>query len=181
MRIVCTFGQFTSMRHWGTDRHREYLDRAVTVGKRRSVAMPYAGWSALADLLREEAFTKWGKGRPSKLVDDAKGTRSALHLIERHLTALAAHPALRGKVVLGSSMQTMTAWERYPLYEVWSLIPVSQSPMKVLYPVLDGPMRTLGEHSVSMGDVTRWYPRDWDEGCRRWDLFPEVEHLNWGA
>lgn len=179
MRISCTFGQYQSMIHWSTDRHRQYLSACRVEDRRRSVAMPYSGWVSLAEILRQEAFTKWGKGRPSKLVDDAKGTRSALHRIEQHLTALACHPALDGMAVLGSSMQVMTAWERSPLYEVWSLTPIRHSPMVVLYPVSEKDFGTLGEKPVKVGEITRWYPRAWDEGCRRWDLFPEEEHLNW--
>lgn len=183
MRVRCSPGQLASMKHWGTDRHRLYLDQAVTVGSRRDVSMPYAGWLALADTLKREAFTKWGKGRPSKLVGDAKGTRSALHSIEKHAIVLAQHPALRGYSLYGCSEQMMTVWPEGPktLRDRWSLSPVTAERMVVLYPEFYEGTKVTSNSTAFQVDLTTWHPVEWDDSFRGFDLFPEVEHLNWRA
>lgn len=169
------------MKHWGSERHREYLDRAVTVGNKRSVAMPYVGWVTLADLLKQEAFTKWGKGRPSKLVGDAKGTRSALHCIGQHTVAAASHPALQGYSVMGCSEQLFTAWPvgAMMLRDQWSLGPTWIGPMVVLWPEYTKGVQATSDSAAFKVDLTTWHPIPWDDAYRPIGLFPEPEHLGW--
>lgn len=181
MRIVTTWGQYQSMIYWGTDHHKGYLSACRVEGKRRSVAMPYAGWVSLADCLRSEAFTKWGKGRPGKLVGDAKGTRSALHRIEQHTVALATHPALNDYAVIGCSEQVLCVWHRTENPTVWQLTPIRGVKMVVLYPDFEPtPIVASGQTTFRVTEgLTRWHIRPWRDEYLSYDLFPEDEHLGW--
>ena len=179
--MICTPGQLTSMLHWGTGRHGVYLNDAEHVGKRRRVVMPYTGWVSLADLLRQEAFTKWGKGRPGKLVGDAHGTRSALHCIESYTVALRQHPALQGFAVVGCSEQLLCVWptKTWSVSRDWALMPQPGESMVVLYPEYMPVRGARSGEAAFRTDLTVWHEKEWDDEFLAYDLLPEVEHLGW--
>lgn len=136
MIVRLTARDLAAVRYWATDRHKEFLAEPVAVGKRTvDVAMPYAAWLALRNTLRERAFSRSGRGRPSKLTGELAGTRHALQRIQIELNAMDVHPALRDEIIVGSSDLHIPVWVDPNIDKpAFSLVPAGKRSMLVMIP-----------------------------------------------
>jgi hypothetical protein len=169
MIVRLTHRDLAAVRYWGTARHISFIESNSTkVGKRYvDVGMPYSAWLALRNTLREQAFSRSGRGRPSKLTGDMAGTRHALTHIQRELNAMDVHPALLGELILGCSDLHIPVWpDRFDGPPPnWSLVPTHEDVMHVLVPIYDSSI-------VTVGGVT-WTPK---EGITSWRARPSIDY-----
>lgn len=153
MIVGLSWAELQACRHWGSERHREYIaqNRARSAKGWHEVAMPPIGWRTLADRLIAEAFHA-GSGRHRKTrnaKDGVAATRQAAQKIERCLAAVVMHPAMRGHGQAGISGEVLYAWPkgdgRYSPFPVQGAMPVFLVPHFSSVPGVD--------------DVTTWLPR----------------------
>lgn len=184
MIIPLSWRQFAAARHWASERHRFYLGQAETVGQQRIVTMPFIAWRTLCRELADQAYTPWGRGRPSKLRGTpGAGTASALRTIERHLTHAETHPALRGEWWMGHCTDVMTAWRsHHPSGRPWQLTPAPGEEMVVLVPQhIDDLVTTEAGTAFRPRDgLTHWLPERPERCGPLPGLFLDpAEHSGW--
>lgn len=166
MIVGLSWAELQACRHWGGERHREYLSqhRTRTPKGLHEVAMPAAGWRSLADRLIREAFHA-GSGRHRKTrnaKDGVKATRQAAQKIERALASVVMHPAMRGQGYPGVSGEVLYVWPAE--HSRYSPFPVSRRQPVFLVPqYIDMP---------GIGDVTVWRAQ-LEAPCEIPDLFAD--------
>jgi hypothetical protein len=160
--ISLTWRQLQSARHWASERQRPLLLDSVQVGKAHRVAMPFTAWRALSVHMQEEAYTKWGRGQPSKMTGPKAGTMSAIRAIERECCRIEGHPALRGEGVMGCSFDHLVVWKSRITGNLWQVTPAPLEVLRVLVPVYDdGLIVTAGEATWKPPDgITFWEATD---------------------
>ena len=137
MIVRLTWRQLQAVRQWMTPLHRERHVLERQVGKLHEVALPFVGWRTLSRIMQEQAYTKWGRGRPSAMKGEKAGTASAIRAIERACVEYETHPAMRNEGVMGFCPDHLTVWKSRIEGIVWQPTPVPGEPMKILVPVYD--------------------------------------------
>lgn len=158
MIVGLSWAELQACRHWGGEKHREYL---LQHRSRRSqgwhhVAMPAIGWRTLSDRLLREAFHPSGRHRKTRnAADGHPATRQAASKIERSLAGIVMHPAMRGEAQAGVSGEVLMVWRHqngaFSPYPAAGAIPGFFVPSYSEIP--------------SIGDITSW----------RWQLEPPVD------
>lgn len=168
MIIPLTWPQLQACRKLGTERHKEYLERAHIHSKHgHEVGMPPAGWLKLAEILQRKAFHPSGRHRKrGNQRDGIGGTRSALTRIWSTLVEARNHPALKGEAMMGAYGTVMLAWPcagpraGFPPYPDvhWSLFPVVGVEPLILVPCVETVQMFKGVTAFDQ-QVTRWRPQ----------------------